>query len=269
MTQNPDHIKNAVITAAGKGERMRPLTDNLPKPMVVVDGQPIIGHVLDRLVAAGVTNVVVNTHYKPEALIAYLQQYEAAHPGLTITTLHEDVLLDTGGGIKNCLTLMPSDQPILIVSGDSYWEDSDGGPTLDLMQQRFDSAQMDMLFLLKSIWEMHPTTALGDYSIDNDGRINRALDKKGEYAWTSIRIIKNKSLFDNTPDGPFSFLGVMDNTEKAGRLYGMLHGGHWHHFTTPADVTTVNNLMAMRRDHEVKMQALLDAQKKTLTEPAP
>lgn len=263
MTLNQP-ITNAIITAAGKGERMRPLTDNNCKPMVMIDTQPIIGHVLDKLVASGINNVVVNTHYKPESLLAFLQQYEDSHPGLKISTLHEDVLLDTGGGIKNCMTLMPADQPIIVVSGDSYWEDADWGPALELMQQRFDPAKMDMMLLLMSIWEMHPTGALGDYNIEDTGEIKRATDKKGEYAWTSVRIIKNNSLFDNTPDGPFSFLTMLDKAQESGRLHGLLHGGQWHHFTTPADVAAVNNMLIVRKEHEARMEALL-AQKKTVT----
>lgn len=255
MTAKP--ITNAIITAAGKGERMRPLTDNICKPMVVVDGQPIIGHVLDRLVASGVNNVVINTHYKPESLLAFLQQYETSHPGLKISTLHEDVLLDTGGGIKNCMTLLPADEPVIVVSGDSYWEDSDWGPALSLMQQRFDPAKMDMILLVKDVLEMHPTAALGDYDIDENGVLTRSLDKKGMYAWTSIRIIKNNSIFDGTPEGPFSFLPLMDKAQAAGRLHGMAHGGHWHHFTTPADVAAVNNMNALQ-------QQATTAQKKTI-----
>lgn len=248
-------IKNAIITAAGLGTRMHPLTADRCKPMIEVDGKPIIGHVLDRLVAAGVTHVGINTHYKPDGLKDYLQDYMAANPGLSIRTLHEDVLLDTGGGIKNLLQVMPDpDQPLFVVSGDSYWEDSAQGSALQLMADGFDPARSDIVLLLKKLADMSPTAGSADYHIDNQGNLTRSPDQTGPYAWTSIRIIKNHSLFDNTPDTPFTFRILMDQAQNAGRLQGRIHDGQWHHFSTPADVAAVNNLIS--------------AQKKTLA-PAP
>lgn len=234
-------IQHAFITAAGRGERMRPLTDLRPKPLVEVNGQPIIGHVLDRLVAAGVHTVGVNTFYKPEPLEDYLQQYAARHPGLTITIIRENELLDTGGGIKNGLKTMP-DSPFFVVSGDSYWVDAPGTCTLSLLAQHWDSHKMDMLLLLKKLSEMYPTRGSADYDIDQQGKLMRSHNLTGLYAWTSVRIIKNKSLFDNTPDAPFSFRMLMDQAEQAGRLYGQILKGDWHHFSTPTDIDLVNQL---------------------------
>ena len=244
-------IKNAIITAAGLGTRMHPLTTDRCKPMVEVDGKPIIGHVLDRLAAAGVTHVGINTHYKPDGLKAYLQDYAAANPALSIHTLHEDVLLDTGGGIKNLLQVMPDpEQPLFVVSGDSYWEDAPEGSALQIMANQFDPTTCDILLLLKKLSDMSPTVGSADYNIDNKGNLTRSLDQTGPHAWTSVRIIKNHDLFDNTPDTPFSFRILMDEAQTKGRLQGSIHEGQWHHFSTPADIAAVNNM--------------INAQKKTL-----
>ncbi|QQG36272.1 MAG: NTP transferase domain-containing protein [Micavibrio aeruginosavorus] len=236
-------IEHAFITAAGRGERMRPLTDDRPKPLVEVNGQPIIGHVLDRLVAAGVRYVGVNTFYRPEPLEDYLQQYAVRHPGLTITIVRESELLDTGGGIKNGLGTMPN-APFFVVSGDSYWEDAPGTCTLKMMAQTWDSQNMDMLLLLKKLDEMHPTRGSADYDIDSQGKLTRSLNLTGAYAWTSVRIIKNKTIFNNTPDTPFSFRLLMDRAQQAGRLYGHILKDDWHHFSTKADVDSVNQMTA-------------------------
>lgn len=235
-------ITTAIITAAGKGERMRPLTNDRCKPMVEVAGQPIIGHVLNRLQEAGVTHVSINTHYKPESLRDYLQQYQDTHTGLTIKILHEDVLLDTGGGIKNLLQTLPDpESPFYVVSGDSYWEDS-GFSVLNHMAENFDPEAKDIQLLLKDLKDMHPTVGTADYDIDKSGNISRSQNQTGLYAWTSVRIIKNKSVFDNTPEQPFTFRILMDRAEQNGRLQGIRHSGQWHHFSTPADVAAVNNL---------------------------
>ena len=243
---NKAPIEHAFITAAGLGERMRPLTNDRCKPMVEVDGKPIIGHVLDRLVAVGIKYVSVNTFYKPETLEGYLQQYEATHPGLIITTIREDVLLNTGGGIKNGLSTMP-DAPFFVISGDSFWEDAPGNTALDLMAQNFDPATTDIMLLLKDLKTMNLTAGSPDYDIDSHGKIIRSLAKTGAYAWTSIRIIKNHAMFNNTPDTAFSFLELMDRAEDAGKLQGLLHAGEWYHFSTPADIEAVNKHLTAQK----------------------
>ena len=68
------HAKTAMVLAAGHGERMRPLTDRVPKPLVPLAGRPLIDHVLDRLARAGVETAVVNTHYLADLLEAHLRQ---------------------------------------------------------------------------------------------------------------------------------------------------------------------------------------------------
>lgn len=240
-------IEHAFITAAGWGKRMLPLTEDRPKPMVEAAGQPIIGHVLDRLVAARVKHIVVNLFYKPEMLQHFLQQYEAAHPGLTIVTVKEETLLDTGGGIRNGLDTLP-DGPFYIVSGDSFWEDSGAVPALAQLAREWDGDKMDMLLLLQPLKDMYPTAGTGDYHMDEAGKLKRAGDKSGAYAWTSVRIIKNKRLFDGTPEGPFSFLDLMDAAQSAGKLYGRILNGQWHHLTSPGDVRAVNAYFADRKD---------------------
>lgn len=240
--ENKNIIDQAFITAAGRGERMRPLTDECCKPMVIVQDKPIIGHVLDKLRAAGVRRIGVNSFYKPEGLEAYLQQYARQYPELTLTVVREDTLLDTGGGIKNGLPTILSDRPFYVVSGDSYWEDAAGHSVLKDMAQAFNPATMDMMLLLRNLSSMTITKGSGDYDIRANGQIVRSLNQSGQYAWTSVRIIKNNSLFKGTPEGPFSFRILMDEAEKSGRLYGHIHQAEWHHFSTPADVEAVNRL---------------------------
>lgn len=244
----PPIIEHAFITAAGWGKRMLPLTEDRPKPMVEAAGKPIIAHVLDRLVATGVKHIVINLFYKPEILQQFLQQYEAAHPGLTIVTVKEETLLDTGGGIRNGLDTLP-DGPFYIVSGDSFWEDSGPIPALAQLAREWDGEKMDMLLLLQTLKDMYPTAGTGDYHMDTAGKLKRAGDKSGAYAWTSVRIIKNKRLFDGTPEGPFSFLDLMDAAQSAGKLYGTILKGQWHHLTSPDDVRAVNAYFASSKDN--------------------
>ncbi len=224
----------AFILAAGMGSRLRPYTDHCPKPLVSVAGLPIIGHVLDRLKQAGVRRVTVNLHYRADQLAAWLKNYE----DIEIATSFEPELLDTGGGIKKALPDTANDEPFYIVSGDSFWTDG-AAPALQNLAQAWDARAMDMLLLLQPVGRMTLTPGLGDYDVRNDGRAVRSHDKTGAYMWTSVRLC-TRSLFLETPDGAFSFLGLLDRAEQAGRLHARVHDGDWYHITTPDDLERVD-----------------------------
>lgn len=107
--------KKAFVLGAGLGTRLRPLTEQLPKPLVPFFHRPLIAHAFDHLLGAGVEEFVVNTHHLPEA-------YEVAFPegryrGARLTFRHEPVLLETGGGIANVADLM-GDEPFVVYNGD-------------------------------------------------------------------------------------------------------------------------------------------------------
>lgn len=227
---NPD---KAFILAAGLGTRMKPLTDTLPKPMVAVHAKPMIDHALDALWNVGVKTCVINTHYKAEVLNEHLKH--RAKPEIILS--HEPVLLDTGGGIAK--TLPHFDAPFFVLSGDSLWENAPGHNTLLDLAAHWDSKKMDILILLQPMETMKLTEAVGDYNLMPDGRAVRSLNRTGRTMFTSIRI-NAPSIFASAPHGAFSYLQLLDQAEKNGRLYGLIHTGLWHHISTPADVDAVN-----------------------------
>lgn len=103
----------AMILAAGAGTRLRPLTDRVPKALVEVGGRPLLGWVMDRLVGAGVTHLIVNTHYHEEQIRTYLEVH--APPGVAITISAEpDGPYDTGGGLFAARPLFVEDAPFLL-----------------------------------------------------------------------------------------------------------------------------------------------------------
>ncbi len=109
-------INTAFILGAGLGTRLRPLTENMPKPLLPIGGRPMITYAMEQLRAIGVQRFIVNTHHCPG-------KYKEAFPdsswqGIPITFRHEPVLLDTGGGIKNIEDLIGTDERILVYNGD-------------------------------------------------------------------------------------------------------------------------------------------------------
>ena len=228
--------RSGFILAAGKGTRLRPYTDHLPKPMVPLDGAPLIDRVIAKYRAAGVERIVANTHYCAAPLEAHV-----APQG--VTCLYEPALLETGGGLKNALPLL-GDAPFYVASGDGPWTDPPGAePALDRLAAFWDDEKMDLLMLLQPLAKMSLTDGVGDYDIDAQGRLTRSLSQTGQYMWTSVRIVHPR-LFAGCPDGAFSFLELMDKAQAAGRLYGLVHHGDWFHISTPADLESVEAALA-------------------------
>jgi mannose-1-phosphate guanylyltransferase len=113
---NKRRFKTAFILGAGLGMRLRPLTDQLPKPLLEIGGRPIITYIMDHLLKAGMDRFIVNTHHRPEA---YSERFpERRWRGVPITFRHEPVLLDTAGGLKNIEDLLDGDEAILCYNGD-------------------------------------------------------------------------------------------------------------------------------------------------------
>lgn len=105
----------AMILAAGRGERMRPLTDHTPKPLLPAGGRPLIEHLVVALVEGGITEIVVNTAHLGEQVEAVLG--DGSHLGARMHFSLEDEALETGGGIYRALPLL-GDEPFLVVNGD-------------------------------------------------------------------------------------------------------------------------------------------------------
>lgn len=111
-----NHINTAFILGAGLGTRLRPLTENTPKPLLDIGGRPIITYAMAHLRAVGIKRFIVNTHHCAEK---YAQVFPKNNwKGIPITFRHEPILLDTAGGIKNVEDLIAEDERIIVYNGD-------------------------------------------------------------------------------------------------------------------------------------------------------
>ncbi len=229
---------NAFILAAGEGRRLRPYTDNIPKPLVQLDGKPILEHMINRLKEAHIPHVTVNGHYKKEVLKTFLQ--DITFPQIYFS--EENKLYNTGLGVKRALHTMEG-KPFYLLNGDAFWTEGEKGTVLERLAAAWNPDTMDILLLLQPIRNMILTTGVGDYHLAEDGTATRSTDQSGEYMFAGIRICSHH-IFENTPDTPFSFLDLMDAAEKKGRLHAIVHDANWHHISTPADLDRVNNALA-------------------------
>jgi len=218
----------AMILAAGLGKRMRPLTATRPKPLVRVDGRPLIDHCLDKLTEAGVARAVVNVHYLPGQIMAHLSNRKA--PAIAISD-ESEALLETGGGLIKALPLIDAD-PFFCLNSDNVWLD---GPqnVFAALSAAWDPARMDALLLLVSHARAFNYEGRGDFHLDPLGVISRR--KSGRVApfiFTGIQLVSQRLLRD-APEGSFSTGVLWNRAIEEGRLYGISHSGLWFEVGAP------------------------------------
>lgn len=220
--------RRAMVLAAGFGTRMRPLTNDLPKPLVRVHGKPLIDHAIDRLVAAGVEFVVVNVHHHAARLKAHL----AARTDIQIRISEEtDAILGTGGGIFNVLPLFEG-EPFFVHNADSIWVEG-YARALPRMIARWDSGKMDALLLAASLVTAIGYDGPGDFVMNAEGGLSRVPEQRlSPFAYPGVQIVHPR-LFEGSAPGAFSINPLWDRAIERGRLFGIRLDGVWMHVGTP------------------------------------
>jgi MurNAc alpha-1-phosphate uridylyltransferase len=222
------HPQAAMVLAAGKGLRMRPLTAQIPKPLVHLKGRALIDHVLDRLAAAGVSKAVVNVHYLADTLEAHLSARKK--PQITISD-ERGLLLDTGGGVVHALPKLGA-EPFLIHNSDSVWIEGVGA-NLERLITAWDSDKMDSLMLLASATASLGYEGAGDFVMGTDGRLQRRGERQvAPFVFTGVSIAHPR-MFEGAPHGRFSLNELWNTAIENGRLYGIRLDGLWMHVGTP------------------------------------
>jgi len=220
-----------MVLAAGFGQRMRPLTNAMPKPLVKVAGKALLDHVLDRLADAGVKRAVVNVHYLAEQI----EQHVATRTRPQVTISDErGVLLDTGGGVVKALPLLGS-EPFFHINSDTIWIDG-VKPNLTRLSEHFDGAGMDALLLLAPTAGCVGYDGRGDFSMAPDGRLSARTERDvAPFVYAGAAILSPR-LFEAAPDGSFSLTKLFARAGEAGRLHGLRLEGLWMHVGTPAAI---------------------------------
>jgi MurNAc alpha-1-phosphate uridylyltransferase len=220
--------QTAMVLAAGFGQRMRPLTDNVPKPLVKVAGKPLLDHVLDRLADAGVTRAVVNVDFLAEQIERHLAT--RVRPQIIISD-ERGVLLDTGGGVVKALPAI-GDAPFFHINSDTIWIDS-VQPNLTRLAAHFDAATMDGLLLLAPGAGSIGYAGRGDFTMAPDGRLQARPERDvAPFVYAGAAILSPR-LFDGAPQGAFSLTTLFTRAIAAGRLHGLRLEGLWMHVGTP------------------------------------
>jgi MurNAc alpha-1-phosphate uridylyltransferase len=215
----------AMILAAGKGERMRPLTEVTPKPLLRVDGQPLIIYHLKALAKIGITNIVINTHHLGEQLVSALS--DGGSFGVSISYSHEQELLNTGGGIVKALPLLGPD-PFLVISADIL---------SDFPLQTLPTVPSSLAHL---VMVDNPSYHLnGDFALDR-GRLS--LSGTAKYTYGNIGVFRPE-FFAGCPAGAFALGDLLRQRIADNLVTGQYYAGSWHNIGTPADLELANSAL--------------------------
>lgn len=224
----------AMIFAAGRGERMRPLTDSTPKPLLKVRGRPLIlWHILN-LVRAGITDIVINHSHLGHMIEEELG--DGSKFGANIQYSPEETALETAGGVAQARHLL-GDQPFLAVSADVYCPHFDFKQVEDVLEdkdlwgKRLDEQKRDVawLYMVKNP-DHHPEGdfALNVFSLNNEG--------EPRYTYSGIGVFR-PSMFDAVQPGEIMRLStLLREYASRGQVGGELYYGDW------TDVGTLERL---------------------------
>jgi NDP-sugar pyrophosphorylase family protein len=212
-----NQITQAFVLAAGLGTRLRPLTDELPKPLIPIFQKPLITFALDHLIAIGVDRFVINTHRHPELFRSFFATGEYA--GFPTSLVHEPDLLETGGGIKNAESHFGS-EPFLTYSGDIL-TDADLQPLIDEHFRR----RNDVTLALRHTG-LAAAVALRDKQVVD---ISNRYGVAGNFDFANIAVW-NPSIFERIPPRKkISFIPIIADWIAQGAKIGgvAMNDGKW------------------------------------------
>jgi len=205
----------AMLLAAGRGERLRPLTDSTPKPLIAVGAHRLIEYNIFKLKQAGVTDIVINVCYLAQQIVRYLGN--GSRYGVNIEYSFEgDDLLDTGGGIQRALTLL-GEKPFWLVSAD-IWSDY-SFQSLEL------SGEIHAHLIMVENPSYHPR---GDFGILADGKLTL---ESPRHTYGNIAVLKPE-LFYNCESAKFPLSLILKRGITNGSISGELYSGKWFNIGT-------------------------------------
>lgn len=229
----------AMILAAGRGERMRPLTDHMPKPLIPVAGKPLIQWHLEKLARAGISEVVINHAWLGSMLEQALgsgQQF-----GLAIRYSPEPQALETAGGIATALPLL-GHEPFLVLNGD-VWCDWDPAQAKELARTLKSSSCLAWLLMVPNPLQ-HPE---GDFFLDRDGLLHADVVHAADavrHTFAGIGVYQPK-LFEHTAAHyPAKLAPLLRSAMKNNQVCGALHTSEWIDVGTPERLAALEGKIA-------------------------
>ena len=231
-------INEAMIFAAGFGKRMYPLSTKVPKPLLKVNGKPIIFYIIENLINLNFKNIVINTHHLSDKFHDELKQYSN-----TVKIVFEEEILDTGGGFLNAIKrnyFYNIKSPKVLINGDVLWKKTSNSPIKNILRN-WNEEKMDLLLCLIKKRYFFGYKGKGDFNLEEPQKeISRLkLERQKDFVFSGLQIVKPK-LLEEKNEKKFSMREIFfSNIEK--NIYGINDKNEWYHISEPDDLKNVND----------------------------
>ena len=230
-------INEAMIFAAGLGKRMYPLSTKVPKPLLKVNGKPIIFYIIENLINLNFKNIVINTHHLSEKFHDELKPYSR-----NTKIVFEEEILDTGGGFLNALKrnyFYNLKSPKVLINGDILWKKTSNSPIKNILRN-WNEEKMDLLLCLIKKRYFFGYKGRGDFNLEEpQNEISRLkLEQQKDFVFSGLQIVKPKLLLKKK-EKKFSMREIFFSNIK--KIYGINDKNEWYHISEPGDLKIVND----------------------------
>lgn len=227
--------KRAFILAGGAGKRLRPYTENIPKPLLQIGPESLLERTLLNAQEAGITDVYISLYYR---IPQFQEHIDRLKPKLSkqfqVTVIEEEELLGTGGSIVNALPHL-SHEPFFILQTNILWDEKKDH-ALEKMAAYFEPSRMDALALMYPTDKAPYYEGRGYYIYDaatGQAHYNDDPQTVAPYVTCGVRLVHPR-LFKDAPDGAFPLSTMMLQAQQAKRFYGLPYEGDWWAIDTKA-----------------------------------
>jgi len=237
-------ITQAFIFAAGRGERMRPITDLIPKPLVKIKNKAIIDYAIEKLdQISSIKKIIINGFYLADQMADHIKKLR--NPKIIFS--HEQEKVETGGGLVFASNQINFDKPLLTLNGDILWQD-DEKSDIEIMIKAWNSSKCDILLGLKKVedyigYEVNDYG--GDFNLSHE-KLFRFPEIKMTHAFVGMQII-NPKILDNPPAKNFSmahfYKSAIGENGLLHRINGVELKGRYFHIGTPFAIKTVEDIL--------------------------
>lgn len=229
----------AMILAAGRGERMRPLTDHCPKPLLPAGGKPLLQWHIEALAAVGVTNIVINYAHLGQQIESHFG--DGSTLGVQLSYSPEATALETAGGIRNAMHLLGG-QPFLVINGDVACE----WPVARAIQiaRQWQQGQLAHLVMVAN----PPHNLKGDFALQGTA-VKEAEQGGATFTFSGIGVY-HPEMFNSIKIGELAKLApLLRQAMAAGKVQGELFSGFWMDIGTPERLEELNQRLNSVRKH--------------------
>ena len=231
-------INEAMIFSAGFGKRMHPLSTKVPKPLLKVNGKPIISYIIEDLINLNFKNIVINTHHLSERFHDELKPYSR-----TIKIVFEEEILDTGGGFLNAIKrnyFSNLKSPKVLINGDVLWKKTVNSPIKNILRN-WNEETMDLLLCLIKKRYFFGYKGEGDFNLEEPQKVisRLRLEQQKDFDFSGLQIVK-PILLQKKNKKKFSMREIFFSNIKK-KIYGINDKNEWFHISEPDDLKNVND----------------------------